>query len=185
MVVVVDVVIGAGLFFIGGPVIVELVGYSWHRAAEHMGVLGNKVRHKHWVHHEVHYPKEKLRPNDHYEDAGGWTMYALGVACTLVALLIMPLKYYAPLALGAWIYGYLIGEYFHRAFHVRHHWLQRFAWFRRLVMLHDIHHTGPYNYGIVFFWMDRLFGTLREEFPAGEQERFPGFDHAKARSSLS
>ena len=160
---------------VAGPIVVEVLGYAWHRAAEHKGIFGNKVRHRHWVHHEVHYPLESLRGPIPYHDAGGFTMYAAGVALSVLALVFLPWLIVMPALIAAWIYAIMIGEYFHRAFHIREHWLQRFAWFRRLRLLHDIHHMGPYNYGIVLFWMDGLCGTLRDHPPGTPEERFPGF----------
>lgn len=43
-------------FFGGGHVVPEVVGYFWHRFGEHLGVFGDTVRFRHWVHHEVDYP---------------------------------------------------------------------------------------------------------------------------------
>lgn len=159
------------------PIISESVGYAWHRTAEHAGYLGNKVRFRHWTHHEVHYPATALRPEHpkKYKDAGSWTWYIVGVIATAIIFWLLPLHIGIPFIIVGWLYSVFLVEYFHRAFHVRGHWLHRFAWFNKLMLLHDVHHYGPYNYGIVFFWMDRLFGTFRTSMPSAQEERFPGF----------
>jgi hypothetical protein len=84
-------------------VLVEALGYLWHRFAEHLGSLGNTIRYRHWVHHEHDYPVDGLRPSGR------------------------------------------------RAY------------------------RQPCNDGILFFGMDRLFGTLREDFPERRQNIFPGY----------
>ena len=76
------------------------------------------------------------------------------------------------MALGGLAYGSLVILLFHAAFHVKGHLLWRYKWFRRLVRRHDIHHWTRANYGILFFGLDRLFGTLRDDFPAEKQEIF-------------
>ena len=85
------------------------------------------------------------------------------MVCTIVTL---------AMALGGLAYGSLVILLFHAAFHVKGHLLWRFKWFRRLVRRHDIHHWTRANYGILFFGLDRLFGTLRDDFPAEKQEIF-------------
>jgi sterol desaturase/sphingolipid hydroxylase (fatty acid hydroxylase superfamily) len=157
--------------------LVELVGYLWHRFAEHLGWLGDTMRYCHWVHHELDYPVESLRPSGRasYRKAGSWTWFALGGAAIVLMFLLLPLADAAALALGVVAYSWGVISYLHCRFHVDSHWLQRFAWFRRLRRLHDIHHWQPCNYGILFFGLDRLFGTLREDFPAHRQNIFPGY----------
>jgi hypothetical protein len=48
-----------------------------HRFVENGGLLGEALRHRHWVHHEREYPAGNLRPNKHYQDAKDWSWYAL------------------------------------------------------------------------------------------------------------
>ncbi len=156
---------------VAGPLGVEIAGYIWHRFVEHRGGLGRALTHRHWVHHEVEYPVRHLRARD-YHDAGSWGWYvmmgALGCACFLLLRADMALA----ASTGGLAYGWVVINYFHRAFHVRGHWLLRFAWFRRRVRLHDIHHFERANYGILFFGLDRLWGTYAEEFPAAKRDLF-------------
>lgn len=154
------------------PLVIEVAGYFWHRFVEHHGAFGPVFLFRHWQHHEVEYPIDQLR-SPHYRDANSWTWYVLltGIFSAQFALLPWPLA--LAMSLSGFIYGWCVIGVVHSAFHVDGHWLNRFAWFRRLVRLHDIHHWTPANYGILFFGMDRLFGTLREDFPAAKEPIFP------------
>ena len=168
-------VLRAFLFFtVGAHVLDEVIGYLWHRAAEHNGMLGEAIRYRHWWHHMKDYPVEDLRPTGvaEYKSAGSWSWYVLAVGTLLLAFFALPLHDFVPLALGGIIYAWYGSNYFHSAFHIERHWLNRFQWFRRLVKRHDIHHWAPCNYGILFFWMDWLFGTLREDLPTAKENIF-------------
>ena len=52
--------------------LVELVGYLWHRFINHLGFLGDKIRVTHYCHHEEVYPhndmisKEYKTAHDHW-----------------------------------------------------------------------------------------------------------------------
>jgi len=48
----------------------------------------------------------------------------------------------------------------HQAFHRRNHWLNRFAWFRKLRTLHYYHHRGDmkHNYALGDFLVEALLG---------------------------
>lgn len=59
----------------------------------------------------------------------------------------------------------LVNDFAHDAFHVRRHTLLKYRWFKRLCALHYLHHRDMRaNYGIVTFFWDRVFGTLRLDF---------------------
>ena len=65
----------------------------------------------------------------------------------------------------------------HEFCHLQGHWLERFAFFRRIRELHDIHHLSGYgNYGttpLSLLW-DRVFGSYYGELPGRErQEKIP------------
>ncbi len=171
-----DLLFTAILFAVGGPAFVEVIGYAWHRGAEHGGWMGQAIRHRHWVHHEQEYPTDNLRPKHvtAYRSAGSWSWYLLAAVTISLAFLLLPLRIAGSLTLGGGLYAWFVVNYLHKAFHLDGHWLNRFGWFRNLVRLHDIHHWAACNYGILFFGMDRLFKTLREEFPAQKEILFPG-----------
>ena len=155
------------LFFIAAPITVEFVGYFWHRWVEHREVLGKGVAFRHYKHHETEYPVNKLRTNK-YHNANSWTWYAVGLVTSVLAFTFAPWQYALSFGLGAWIYAWGIVLNMHTAFHVNGHRLWKYKWFQKLVKLHDIHHYDNVNYGICFFFMDRLFGTYRDTFPIDE-----------------
>jgi len=159
-----DWLIYIGLFFLGGPVLVESVGYLWHRWVEHREVLGKGIAFRHYKHHEVQYPVTKLRTQK-YHNANSWSWYVVGGVASGVAFLVAPWVYALSFVLGAWAYAWGVVMHMHTAFHTSGHFLWKYKWFQKLVKLHDIHHYDNSNYGICFFGFDRLFGTYNENFP--------------------
>lgn len=160
-------------FVLIGPLVIEVAGYLWHRFIEHEGKAGKAIQEKHVQHHEEDYPTHALRPDmGTYKSAHSWSWYVLTVILIVMALVIIPRPYSYFAILGGLIYAKFVVSYFHKAFHVPHHWLQKYAWFRKLTELHDIHHYQVANYGIVFFFMDRLFGTYKQELPKKKSEVF-------------
>ena len=159
------------LFFVAGPLLVEFVGYFWHRWVEHHEVLGKTVSFRHYKHHEVQYPVNKLRTTGPYESADSWTWYVVGITAGILSVILMPILYAIPFVLGAWIYAHCIVANMHSAFHLSGgcHFLWKYKWFQILVKLHDIHHYDNCNYGICFFMMDKIFGTYRETFPTDKE----------------
>ena len=154
-------------FIFLGPLVIEVAGYFWHRYVEHEGMAGKAVMQKHIQHHEVDYPTSELRPDTtKYKNAKSWSWYVLTVILIVSALIILPRPYSFFTILGGLVYAKFAVQYFHRAFHLPHHWLQNYTWFRNLTHLHDIHHYENANYGIVLFFMDRVFGTYTKEVPA-------------------
>jgi sterol desaturase/sphingolipid hydroxylase (fatty acid hydroxylase superfamily) len=159
---------------LAGPVVVEVTGYFWHRWAEHNAVFGKHIQSYHIRHHEHDYPVEKLRPagQNKYRSARSWGWYVLTVFLVLSTFLLVPRPYNFVMILSGLVYAKLVISYMHTRFHVRQHWLVRTKFFQRIQKLHDIHHYGPYNYGILFYFMDRIFGTYRSTFPKAKQNNF-------------
>lgn len=163
----------AACLFIVGPLVIEVAGYLWHRYVEHEGKAGKKVQEKHVQHHEKDYPTTALRPDTQkYKRAKSWSWYVLTVILIVLALVIIPRPYSYFAIVGGLVYAKFIVSYFHKAFHLPHHWLHKYAWFRKLTELHDIHHYSVANYGIVFFFMDRLFGTYQQTMPKKKTQVF-------------
>ena len=81
------------LSFLSGIILVEFVGYFWHRWVEHKEVLGKSIAFRHYKHHEVQYPVNKLRTNGPYESADSWTWYTVGILTTICAFVILPVWY--------------------------------------------------------------------------------------------
>ena len=92
------------LFFIGGPFVVEFVGYFWHRWVEHKGLFGKSVAFRHYKHHEVEYPIHRLRTKE-YRNANSWTWYAVGLVVSFLAAIFVPWQLALSFGAGAWIYA--------------------------------------------------------------------------------
>lgn len=158
--------------------IVEGSGYAWHRLVSHEGYLGNHLIFPHWVHHMIKYPTGNTRTSGEYQQAGDWTFYLLYFLCCFTVGILVPVgllngKNYLIMFVTASTWGYIGQSYFHTIYHLPKHWLHQFQLFQRLMQYHDIHHYGPWNYGITFFWFDRVAGTLQKEIPRHQQELFP------------
>ncbi len=152
---------------------VEVTGYFWHRWAEHNGVLGNLIQSYHIKHHEHDYPVKNLRPaTKKYQSARSWSWYLLTVFLVVSTYFLVPRPYNFIMIVSGLVYAKLVISYLHSRFHVTNHFLVHSKTFKDIRRLHDIHHWGPYNYGILFFFMDRLFGTYRGSFPAKKQPNF-------------
>ena len=97
-----DVLFAFLLFSVGAVVLVEAIGYFWHRFAEHLGWLEDTVRYRHWMHHELDYPIDRLRPLGvkEYRKAGSWTWFVVGGVAVALILYVLPLERGVPLALG-------------------------------------------------------------------------------------
>jgi sterol desaturase/sphingolipid hydroxylase (fatty acid hydroxylase superfamily) len=158
---------------LGGMLIVEVSGYFWHRWAEHNGIFGRWIQHNHIRHHEHDYPTTKLRPkNQTYKSAKSWSWYLLTAFLVISVFLLVPAPYSFVVVASGLVYVKFVINYLHSRFHVRNHWLASRKYFQTIRRLHDIHHYGPYNYGILFFFMDRLFGTYRVVAPSKKQANF-------------
>lgn len=152
---------------------VETTGYFWHRYAEHNGVLGKLIQSYHIRHHEKDYPIKNLRPKSlMYKKAGSWSWYILTIILVVSTYLLLPRPYNFIMIVSGLIYAKLVISYLHSRFHVTNHFLANLKIFKTIQRLHDIHHWGPYNYGILFFFMDRAFGTYKPNFPQKKQPNF-------------
>lgn len=156
-------------------VLVEIEGYFWHRFIQHMGLLGDIFRRRHYRHHEKDYPETSLRPGDlkEYKSAGQWDWYFVAAATIIIIFKIFPLRDAIPLTLGALIYAKYAVDYFHQVFHLPNHWLHKYQLFQNLMIYHDNHHYQRCNYGIILFFMDKLCGTFVEEVLRTKKDLFP------------
>jgi sterol desaturase/sphingolipid hydroxylase (fatty acid hydroxylase superfamily) len=84
---------------------------------------------------------------------------------------------------SALLWSYLMFNAIHDAMHLNRTWLLRIPfvriWFLHARRLHDIHHVQidsdglmSKNFGICFFFMDRLFGTLETQGRAFDEESY-------------
>lgn len=169
-----------------GVLFAELLGYWLHRLmhSERIAWLSRN----HMIHHLRDYsPLRSMRPSDSYaratagrQNVGGvgleWLIpiaVVLAITLALASLLGASALYLAVFALVSVTWGVLMFSYMHDSMHIRGFWMERARplrrWYRRVRRQHDIHHmlldaSGRMNrnYGICFFWFDRLFRTFAE-----------------------
>ena len=185
-----------------GGFFAEFAGY-WLHVLLHSEKVGFLSR-SHMIHHLVVYaPNKAMRPSRYYLESvyGRASLLGLGMewivpAFVMIAglLAVFRLLGLRPPAQAAFLsaslaWGFAMFNYMHDAMHLQDFWMARSpllrSWFLRARTRHDIHHMDldeqgrmPYNFGICFFFFDRLFGTSRPE-----HERFnrPGLEAAMAR----
>ncbi len=161
------------LAILAGPVVIEFAGYWWHRLGEHGGKLGRAVVAKHYKHHEKDYPVTRYNPSEKkYRKAGSWSWYVLGALIIAALFVSLPRPYNYVAIVSGILYAKFVMSLLHGKFHVRTQF-EKSKWFRTRRHLHEIHHWGPYNYGISFYFVDRLFGTYRTDFPEAKERNFP------------
>ncbi len=138
------------------------------------------------IHHlRIYGPKRSLRSGDTYLDSTegraavlGTGMEWLGPIGMIIAasfgiseLLGIDRRYFLLFTCSGLLWGYFLFGYMHDAMHVSRFWMERVSglarWFRGIRKLHDIHHLQisddgrmSTNFGICFFFMDRIFGTF-------------------------
>ena len=55
--------------------LVELIGYLWHRFVNHLGILGDKIRVTHWCHHEEIYPYDDMISDEYRTSHDTWPWF--------------------------------------------------------------------------------------------------------------
>jgi len=169
---------------LGGWLFAEFCGYFLHILlhSEKVPYLSRS----HMIHHlRVYGPKKSLRMGQSYKGSVDGRASFLGVGMEWVApigliilvsfgtfeLMGISRPYFFLFTGSALVWGYTLFGYMHDAMHLTRFWMEKVPvlsnWFRRIRRLHDIHHVQIAddgrmltNYGICFFFMDRLFGTL-------------------------
>lgn len=155
-------------------------------------------------HHLVLYgPLQSQRPGTEYRDAttdsaslGNIGLEWLIPGAILLAIAIGVLHYLQVTCFqqlvaigGSMAWSFLMFSYVHDRMHIAGSWMERNRclkkWFMDARDSHDIHHWAlndegfmDKNFGIAFFFFDRLFGTMAKERPAFNQH---GYDRALMR----
>jgi hypothetical protein len=168
------------LMMLKAVLLVETIGYGYHRFFQHVGWLTRRaqvVRRNqkfHWLHHMVIYPVGRLyRRNVPYVPAEdgidlSWIVPAVIVASLFVFSHGVNLGTLAFLA-GMYMYARLVVDKTHSLFHETKHALVNNRYFQWLEKIHILHHFDQRtNFTIVFPAMDVLFGTYRSP---GKNER--------------
>ena len=170
-----------------GIIAVDFFGYSWHRWVEHGGWLGSFIMSRHIQHHDVDYPFVRYNPEGSlrtpiYNSAWSWSWLVLGLLVTVLVWSLAWLTglYYDALAItvSAIVYGFGFINKFHDWYHVSNlkvfgYRMNKYSWFKWLTLMHDVHHVGPYNYGIIGLEFDWLFGTFRNTTDVEQIRDFP------------
>jgi sterol desaturase/sphingolipid hydroxylase (fatty acid hydroxylase superfamily) len=165
----------------------ELLGYFLHRFL-HSGKI-NFLSRSHMKHHLVLYgPLQSQRPSAGYRDATTdnvaignigleWLIpggLLLGTSVAVLSALNVSVFHQAVFVSGCLAWSFLMFSYVHDRMHIAGFWMERNIWFRKWFMaartVHDVHHRAlndegfmDKNFGIAFFFFDRLFGTLANE----------------------
>ena len=179
----------------------EFVGYFVHKLL-HSEKIPSLSR-EHMIHHLKQYgPKMSMRSDEYYISAGNrfnvgnvgleW-LAPLGIVVAasigLMTLLGVGWLFQAAMLGSAIAWGVFIFNFLHSGLHLSNYWLLKnkylSRWFKNARRLHDIHHTRisdegkmSVNFGIVFFFFDRVFRTKAESTGRFNEA---GYEKAKER----
>lgn len=167
----------------GSCVSAELLGYWLHRLL-HSGIVGFLSR-NHMRHHMVLYGPLQPQRSREYRDATDertslgnvgveWLLPAgllIIIAAGTFHLFRVPLLFQSVYFATTLLWSFLMFSYLHDRMHVEGFWLEKNrclqGWFISARQRHDTHHFlmndqggMDKNFGIGFFFFDRLFGTL-------------------------
>lgn len=174
------------LWVVGAALTSEFSGYWLHRLL-HSGWIPFLSR-NHMTHHLVLYgPLDPARPGTDYDDAthGRAALGNVGIEWLAPGALILaglagvfvffhvPRLYQLTFFAVTLLWSFLVFSYLHDRMHIRDFWMEKQRFFRRWFVsartFHDIHHWTlndrglmNANFGIGFYWFDRVFGTHRK-----------------------
>ena len=161
----------------------ELAGYGLHRLmhSERFPAISRA----HMIHHlHLYGPNQAMRaPQYRSATVGRSSLGNIGMEWVIPSALILTLCWFLMKVIGVgWRYQIvamttLLGwpvfmfSYLHDRMHLEDFWMERVPllsiWFKKARRLHDVHHRSlndegrmNRNFGIGFFFFDRVFGTL-------------------------
>lgn len=121
----------------------------------------------HMNHHKIQYPPTNFL-SEKYKNAGGdSTTILFLIVCFPIIFAIAAMMFFGiftittgiSILFSLFICG-IIHNYFHDQFHLTNSWWNNFNIFIRWRALHYVHHLDmSYNYGIIFYQWDKLFGS--------------------------
>ncbi|PIP84187.1 MAG: hypothetical protein CO113_02535 [Elusimicrobia bacterium CG_4_9_14_3_um_filter_62_55] len=180
---------------VGACVFTEIVGYFIH-----ILLHSNKIEFlskNHMIHHlKVYQPKRGMRSADYLvstygrAQVDGVGLEWLGPIALILAAFFgaayafgMPLVLQAVFVVAALLWGRFIFGVMHDAMHLESFWMAKNPltrpWFLHVRKLHDIHHLSieddgrmTTNFGICFFFMDRLFGSLKTKMSSFNEKGY-------------
>lgn len=156
--------------FIKALLLVETVGYFYHRFLEHLGIFTQttkqvrKNQRNHWRHHMIDYPiGVRYRRKEKYQKSQKgipWEWVFPFVAT--FGLLIYLYGFTIPnitMMLSALVYGFIVGKTHARFHEIGNPW-ENNKYFQYLERVHKLHHWNQEtNFGITSPIIDMLFGT--------------------------
>lgn len=177
------------LVFVISILSTEFIGYILHRLLHNERI--EFLSRGHMIHHlKLYGPKDDQRSQEYRSATDGrFGVGRLGIEWVLPTLLILGslLGFFWLLEISlsaqivfiatAIIWGLVMLNYMHDSMHMENFWMLNNSylrdWFLEARRLHDIHHKTiddnglmNKNFGISFFWIDRLFGTFtKKEVP--------------------
>ena len=163
--------------------VAELAGYALHRLmhSERFRALSRS----HMIHHPQLYGPDRAMRARGYKSAteGRASLGNIGMEWVLPSAAILACCWFVMWGIGIGWQKQLLAmsvlitwpvfmcSYLHDRMHLRNFWMERTPliriWFKKARRLHDIHHRSlndegrmNRNFGIGFFFFDRVFGTL-------------------------
>lgn len=140
----------------------ELAGYIVHKLA-HWPKTG-LLYETHLVHHFKHYPPKRYTSKRYLGNLRTsfiWWFIPAFLLIGILAWCILPLSLFIT-ALATMSTAAIVNTTLHDSFHVENHWLKRFKWHQRLVIIHYIHHINvKKNLGIYFFFFDVITNNFK------------------------
>jgi len=166
-----------------GALYTEFIGYFLHKLLHSERVPW--LSRSHMMHHLKDYgPKMPMRTSA-YQVAQTTSVGNIGLEWLGPIALILAFTFGLAFVLGInmWYtllfscaaigWGITTFNYMHDRLHLEGYWMLNTwlgRWFKKIRRLHDIHHIKltddgrmDCNFGICFFWLDKLFGTYRKK----------------------
>ena len=170
------------LVVIGSFVFAEIYGYFLHILLHSYIFPSLSVGHMN--HHILSYPSgKKMRHREYIQETnGGRLIFGLGLEWLVPSIILLLITVAIELFIGLsfaqivtsisilLFYSIFLFWFLHETLHIKGHKILKIKFFKKWYLharkMHDIHHhyineTGLMNknYGIAFFWLDRVFGT--------------------------
>lgn len=148
----------AVFLFFASAAFVDLAGYWLHRWAHRPS---SPLFGPHMTHHVQNYPPRRFF-SERYESSGSDSLaiwFAPFGAVYVAAVLLLGAPHPVAILLGG-AASAAVSSVLHDFSHVRDSWFWRVPFLRGAGVRHHWHHRRMQrNFGVVFSWWDRLFGT--------------------------
>lgn len=170
------------ILILSGIIFAEFVGY-WLHILLHSEKVPALSR-AHMLHHLRDYSPGKTLHRDEYLSSTDDRAHFLGIgfewilpiltivilSTAIMNLLGMSWNSQIIFTVSALAWGYFMFGYIHSSMHLKNFWMHKIpglsSWHKNIRKLHDYHHLQispdgrmQKNYGICFYWFDRLFRT--------------------------